>query len=159
MAPRKRAALNFGQDVKLLLYAFGDVKDPLDETSRVLDEIMTEYSRPLFCLPHNLAADFDQSYIVETCHEAAAYASYGRRTKIKVDDFNFVLRRDALKLGRVQNLLSTQAYQAKMRKQFNEQDDSLEMSKKELKDLEKADNTPEPKSKSGRVEKKKKKQK
>ena len=29
--------------VRILLYAFGDVRQPLDETVKVLDEIVTEY--------------------------------------------------------------------------------------------------------------------
>jgi hypothetical protein len=29
-----------------LLYAFGDVRDPLDETVKVLDEVVTEYAVP-----------------------------------------------------------------------------------------------------------------
>ncbi|KAH0288958.1 hypothetical protein KCU71_g15608, partial [Aureobasidium melanogenum] len=64
-----------------LLEAFGDTQ-PLPATLTTLDEIITDF-------------------IIETCHSAAICASYSRRQKIKVDDFKWVLRRDAKKLGRV----------------------------------------------------------
>lgn len=65
----------------MLLRAFGDPY-PLPSTVSLLDEIITDF-------------------IIETCHNAALSASYSRRQKIKVDDFKWVLRRDAKKLGRV----------------------------------------------------------
>lgn len=58
---------------------------PYPETLRVLDEILTDF-------------------IIETCHNAVAIASYGGRTKLKLADFEWVLRRDAMKLGRVQEM-------------------------------------------------------
>ena len=72
--------------MRALLYAFGDDQDPLPETIRVLDEIVTDF-------------------IIETCHQAARSASYSRRQKIKVDDFKFAIRNDEALLGRVQDLL------------------------------------------------------
>ncbi|MCJ1481809.1 Transcription initiation factor TFIID subunit 13 [Schaereria dolodes] len=89
--PRARAArhkgqLNFESELRALLYAFGDDQDPLPETIRVLDEIVTDF-------------------IIETCHQAARSASYSRRQKIKVDDFKFAIRNDEALLGRVQDLL------------------------------------------------------
>ena len=56
------------------------------QTISVLDEILTDF-------------------IIETCHAAALSASYSRRQKIKVDDFKFVLRKDPVLLGRVQEQL------------------------------------------------------
>jgi transcription initiation factor TFIID subunit 13 len=47
-------------------------------------------------------------FITSTCHEAAKCAIAGRRNKIKVDDFKFAVRRDPLKLGRVQELMASQ---------------------------------------------------
>lgn len=58
---------------------------PYPETLRVLDEILTDF-------------------IIETCHNAVAIASYSGRTKLKLADFEWVLRRDAMKLGRVQEM-------------------------------------------------------
>ena len=79
------------------LYAFGDDDSPLPETIRVLDEIIVDF-------------------IIETCHEAALCASYSRRSKIKVDDFKFMLRKDPKKLGRVTELLSLDKEIKKKRK-------------------------------------------
>lgn len=69
-----------------MLYAFGDDKNPLDETVRVLDEIATDF-------------------LIETCHTAAKSAEYSGRTKIKLDDFKFAIRRDELLTGRQKELL------------------------------------------------------
>ena len=66
------------------------------------------------------------SFIIETCHEAAAHASYSRRQKIKVDDFTFALRKDPAKLGRVQELVQMDKHLKTLRKVFNENDDKLD---------------------------------
>ncbi|KAF1820061.1 transcription initiation factor IID, 18 kDa subunit, partial [Dissoconium aciculare CBS 342.82] len=74
-------------DLCELLYAFGDSPTPLPNTAACLDEILTDF-------------------IIETCHAAALCASYSRRQKIKVDDFRWVLRRNPIMLGRVQEQLA-----------------------------------------------------
>ena len=65
------------------------------------------------------------SFIIETCHEAALSASYSRRTKIKVDDFKFILRRDGQKLGRVTELLNLDKDIKSKRKAFVVDEDQL----------------------------------
>ncbi|PYH95829.1 TFIID-18kDa-domain-containing protein [Aspergillus ellipticus CBS 707.79] len=116
--PRARAArhkgqMNFSSELRLLLLAYGDPgphpsfpSDPLPETVRVLDEIVTDF-------------------VLEMCHGAAQYASYSRRQKIKVDDFRFALRRDANKLGRVQELLRMERELKEARKAFDQNDDQV----------------------------------
>ncbi|GKZ18907.1 transcription initiation factor TFIID subunit 13 [Aspergillus brasiliensis] len=116
--PRARAArhkgqMNFATELRLLLLAYGDPKphptypaDPLPETIRVLDEIVTDF-------------------VLEMCHGAAQYASYSRRQKIKVDDFRFALRRDPNKLGRVQELLRMERELKEARKAFDQNDDQV----------------------------------
>ncbi|KAK5064685.1 hypothetical protein LTR84_000519 [Exophiala bonariae] len=126
-AGRHKASLNFGPELSALLFAYGapthpDVvapigassqrylsnngatnnntattsnatsntepkpfNQPFPETVRVLDEILTDF-------------------IIETCHNAVSAASYSGRAKLKLSDFEFVLRRDAVKLGRVQEM-------------------------------------------------------
>ena len=73
------------------------------------------------------------------CHGAAQYATYSRRQKIKVDDFRFALRRDANKLGRVQELLRMERELKEARKAFDQNDDQVanlkDASKKGLEDL------------------------
>ncbi|KAI9671882.1 MAG: Transcription initiation factor TFIID subunit 13 [Alyxoria varia] len=73
-------------ELKDLLYACGDVPQPLNSTVRALDEI---------------ASDF----IIETCYSAVSIASYSRRTKLKIDDFKWAIRRNERMLGRVTELL------------------------------------------------------
>ncbi|KAI9811615.1 MAG: Transcription initiation factor TFIID subunit 13 [Pycnora praestabilis] len=109
--PRARAARHKGQqnfysDLKALLYAYGDDREPLPETIKVLDEIVTDY-------------------IIETAHSAASSATYSRRAKIKVDDFKFALRKDPSKLGRVQELLEMDKELKKARQAFNPEDDKF----------------------------------
>ncbi len=58
---------------------------PFPETLRVLDEMLTDF-------------------IIETCHNAVSVATYSGRAKLKLSDFEFVLRRDSIKLGRVQEM-------------------------------------------------------
>ncbi|GFG19344.1 transcription initiation factor TFIID subunit 13 [Aspergillus udagawae] len=116
--PRARAArhkgqMNFASELRLLLLAYGDPSphpsfpsEPLPETVRVLDEIVTDF-------------------VLEMCHNAAQYASYSRRQKIKVDDFRFALRRDPNKLGRVQELLRMERELKEARKAFDQNDDQV----------------------------------
>lgn len=79
---------------------------PLQETVRVLDEVVTDY-------------------ILEMCHEAASVANYARRQKVKVEDFRFALRRDSHKLGRVQQLLQMDRELKDARKIFDQDDDQV----------------------------------
>lgn len=99
--------------MRLLLLAYGDPSpaapyplEPLPETVRVLDEIVTDF-------------------ILELCHGAAQVAHHARRQKIKVDDFRFALRRDASKLGRVQELLRMERELKEARRAFDSNDDKI----------------------------------
>jgi transcription initiation factor TFIID subunit 13 len=67
----------------MILFAHGDVRDPLPETVRVFDEILT---------------DFMQSI----AFEAARAAQYSGRQKIKYEDFEFAFRKNPTFLGKVQ---------------------------------------------------------
>ncbi|KAF2692118.1 TFIID-18kDa-domain-containing protein [Lentithecium fluviatile CBS 122367] len=88
------------QELESFLIAYGDTSSPLPATIRVLDEIVTDF-------------------IIESCHEAAAVAHHARRQKIKLDDFKFMLRRDAVKLGRVSEFLETDKELKRKRKAFD----------------------------------------
>ncbi|KAI1929645.1 hypothetical protein LOZ65_001733 [Ophidiomyces ophidiicola] len=100
-------------EVRQLLRAFGDTaphpdfpQEPLPETVRVLDEIVTDF-------------------IIETCHSAAQVAAHAGRQKVKVDDFMFVIRRDASKLGRVQELFQIEKELKEARRVFDQNDDRI----------------------------------
>ena len=86
--------------VASLLYGFGDDVNPLPETVRVLDDIVSDF-------------------IIETCHGAAQAAQISGRQKIKVDDFKFAIRKNEEMLGRVQELLGMDRELKEARKQFD----------------------------------------
>ncbi|EFE40868.1 hypothetical protein TRV_04333 [Trichophyton verrucosum HKI 0517] len=125
---RHQGQLSFGPEIRQFLYAYGDTtphssypQEPNPETVRVLDEIVTDF-------------------VIETCHEAAQVANYSNRQKVKSDDFRFILRRDPIKLGRVQELFRLERELKEARKAFDQNDDRLggnlkESSKAELADL------------------------
>ncbi|PVH96503.1 TFIID-18kDa-domain-containing protein, partial [Periconia macrospinosa] len=100
MRQRQKGQQFPGPELESFLIAYGDDLNPLPATIRVLDEIVTDY-------------------IIETCHEAAAVAHHARRQKIKLDDFKFMLRRDAAKLGRVSEILETDKELKRKRKAFD----------------------------------------
>jgi transcription initiation factor TFIID subunit 13 len=116
---RKRANL-FSNDLKSLMYAFGDVPNPHPESVAVLEDIL-------------------QDYIVSICHEAYRMAVTANRQKIKVDDFKFAIRNDHKKLGRVDELLHLQREIAEARKTFdNSEGKSLSKAYNEKKEKEEA---------------------
>ena len=82
------------------LYAFGDDKNPLPETIRVLDEIVTDY-------------------IIDTVHTASKAATVSGRGKVKADDFKFAIRNDEVATGRVKELLTMEKNLKDARKQFD----------------------------------------
>lgn len=86
--------------VASLLYAFGDDANPLPETVRVLDVMVTDF-------------------IIEVCHNAANVAHISGRQKVKVDDFMFAIRKNDLFVGRVRELLSLEKELKEARKQFD----------------------------------------
>jgi transcription initiation factor TFIID subunit 13 len=90
MEPRQRPRAKGPQfphhELASILYACGDHHTPLPDTVNCLDEIITDY-------------------VIELCHEADLHARTATRSKVKVDDFQFALRHDARKLGRIVELL------------------------------------------------------
>jgi len=83
-----------------MLYAFGDDPAPLASTALTLDSLVTDY-------------------IIELCHEAESRARVAGRTKVKVDDFQFALREDGAKVGRVQELMDLDRYIKRERQAFD----------------------------------------
>ena len=89
-----------------LLYAHGDVKNPLPETVRVLDEVLT---------------DFMQSI----AFESARAAHYSGRQKIKYEDFEFAFRKNPAFLGKVQEVFEKQKEIKKARELIKEGEDEV----------------------------------
>lgn len=89
-----------------LLFAHGDVKNPLPETMRVLDEILT---------------DFMQS----VAFEASRSAAYTGRQKIKYEDFEFAFRKNPEFLGKVQEVFEKQREIKKAREILKDGEDDI----------------------------------
>ncbi|KAF9581022.1 hypothetical protein BGW38_002113 [Lunasporangiospora selenospora] len=70
--------------VKQLMYGFGDVPNPSNDAVGVLEEMLIEY-------------------LTDACLQAAVVSD--KRGKVSVEDFKFVLRKDAKKRSRVDELL------------------------------------------------------
>ncbi|KAJ1725941.1 hypothetical protein LPJ61_005530 [Coemansia biformis] len=80
--PRRKL---FGRELPMLMYGFGDSSPSRPESVDVLEDILIDY-------------------INNTCVQAAKIA--GPRTKVGVEDFKFVLRKDLKKLARVEELIA-----------------------------------------------------
>jgi transcription initiation factor TFIID subunit 13 len=126
--------------VAQLLYAHGDIKNPMPETVRVLDEILT---------------DFMQSI----AFEANRAANYSGRQKIKYEDFEFAFRKNPLFLGKVQEVFEKQKEIKKAREILRDGEDEImkdaaeeEKKKDKDKDKEKEKEKEKEKPKSNRVE-------
>lgn len=100
----KRSNL-FAKDVSSLLYAYGDVAQPLPETVQCLDELVS-------------------GYLVDVCSSAFRAAQNCQRNKIKLEDFRFAVRHDPIKLGRAEELIATNKLITEAKKQFNGSDSS-----------------------------------
>lgn len=90
----------FAKDVGSLLYAYGDVAQPLPETVQCLDELVS-------------------GYLVDICSAAYRTAQGSRRSKLKLEDFKFAIRRDPIKLGRAEELIATNKLITEAKRQFN----------------------------------------
>lgn len=98
-AARHKGQMNFEAEITQALYAYGDDKEPLPETVRIVDEMATDF-------------------IIETCFGAAKSAECCGRSKLKVDDFKFAIRGDPVLLGRVNELLAMDKHISTARKAF-----------------------------------------
>ncbi|KAH9898694.1 TFIID-18kDa-domain-containing protein [Xylariomycetidae sp. FL2044] len=107
MEVRARAGKNVGKEtfnpkeISALLYAFGDVPEPLPETVRVLDNIVTEF-------------------LEGVCFEASRHAQGAGRQKLKFDDFEFALRRNPQYLGKVRTMMEKRQKIKEARKMFDQ---------------------------------------
>ncbi|CCK71421.1 Taf13p KNAG_0G03640 [Huiozyma naganishii CBS 8797] len=93
----------FSKDVNSLLYAYGDVAQPLPETVQCVDDLLS-------------------GYLVDICTSAYRASRATGKNKVKLEDFKFVIRRDPIKLARASELISTNKLITEAKKQFNEND-------------------------------------
>lgn len=116
MSRKIRRSVLFSKDVASLMYAYGDVSQPLPETVQCIDELVA-------------------SYLADICANAYFSAQTVKRNKIKVEDFRFVLRKDPVKLGRAEELIRMNKIITDARKQFdNSEGKSLKRTKDEIDD-------------------------
>ncbi|KUI67576.1 Transcription initiation factor TFIID subunit 13 [Cytospora mali] len=107
MEPRARAGKNVGkmnfsyQELTQFLIAHGDSRQPLPETIRVLDEILTEF-------------------IQGVSFEATRVAQLAGRQKVKYEDFQFAMRKNPVFLGKAAENKELREIIDKQRRVFNE---------------------------------------
>ncbi|TGZ50357.1 hypothetical protein CRM22_010858 [Opisthorchis felineus] len=88
----------FTREIRSMLYAFGDVENPLPETVAVLEEVAVKH-------------------IIQMTRKAL---KVGRSGKISVDDMLYLVRRDPKKFSRVKELLLLSEELRRARKAFEE---------------------------------------
>ncbi|KAK4235947.1 transcription initiation factor IID, 18kD subunit-domain-containing protein [Achaetomium macrosporum] len=124
MEPRARAGKNVGKmnfghnELAQLLYAHGDVRAPLSETVRVLDEIVTEF-------------------IQGVSFEAMRVAHHAGRQKVKFEDFEFAMRRNPVYMGKIRETFEKKKEIEAARKNFSIEDQLMKDADKEEKAAEK----------------------
>jgi transcription initiation factor TFIID subunit 13 len=74
----------FQKDIKALMYGFGDVRNPIQESVDVVDELL-------------------ELFIVDLCEKAVKYST---STKVKTSDFLKALEGDVKKEARAHELLN-----------------------------------------------------
>ncbi|KAM7194898.1 transcription initiation factor TFIID subunit 13 [Naviculisporaceae sp. PSN 640] len=102
-----------------LLYGHGDVIRPLPETIRVLDEIATDFVQGI---------SFD----------AARAAHHAGRQKVKFEDFEFAMRRNAGYMGKIQEIFEKKKEIESARKGFSIEDQIAKEEKNAEKNAERA---------------------
>ncbi|KAG0309871.1 hypothetical protein BGZ98_003414 [Dissophora globulifera] len=100
--------------VKQLMYGFGDVPNPSNDAVGVLEDMLIEYLTDtvsiltfrLFMGTSTNDSSFSQFESLLTIFQCTAAAGIAdKRGKVNVEDFKFVLRKDAKKRARVDELL------------------------------------------------------
>jgi len=112
MEPRARIGKNRGQlnfndtELAVFLYAHGDTRNPLEETKKVLDELLTDF-------------------VTEISFEAHRAAQLAGRQKIKVDDIKFACRKNPTYLGKMEETYLKKEIIEKARKTLDVNDDKV----------------------------------
>lgn len=111
MEPRVRANGDQAQqnfttvELKHLLFAHGDVRNPLESSIKTLDHITTDY-------------------IIQICFGAAQHAALqNNRAKIKVDDILYAIRKNPAALGKYEEMNEKKKTIEQARKAVQNEDD------------------------------------
>jgi len=107
------------------MYAFGDAKEPANDTVDVMEEILMEYLVDVVSYSHD---DTFDTFI----HKPRLYQSHialapSKKTRIQIEDLRRALGRhaDGKKLARLEELLFMQDDIRRARKQFNTEETEL----------------------------------
>lgn len=102
---RGRSKGTLGKEIKIMLYAFGDVQNPRQDTADLLEEIVIQYIADL---------------------TSQAHSACKKRGKLRTEDLMFCVRKDKKKLSRMQELLYMNEELKKARKAFEAADQEIE---------------------------------
>lgn len=102
----------FTGDLKSLLYAFGDCSAPHIDTIHTLEDVVA-------------------SHLLDIVMEANKARTIRNGSKLTENDLNFALRRDPVKLGRVNDLFNLNKEITKAKKMIDYSDKSLRTNDKE----------------------------
>ncbi|KAJ3119856.1 Transcription initiation factor TFIID subunit 13 [Physocladia obscura] len=94
----------FGKDIRPIMYGYGDVIDPADDTVDVVEDMLIMFLEDV--VAYQLSNDSIQ------CAKAVSASNTGR---IRIADITFALRKDPRKLARVLELIATEKEIAKAR--------------------------------------------
>lgn len=100
------------------MYGHGDVKAPLPDTVRVLDEIVTDF-------------------IQGVSFEATRAAHHAGRQKVKFEDFEFAMRRNPRFMGKIQEVFEKKKEIEAARKNFSIEEQLMKDADREEKKAEK----------------------
>ncbi len=102
---RGRSKGTLGKEIKIMLYAFGDVQNPRQDSADLLEEMVIQYIADL---------------------TSQAYSVCKKRGKLRTEDLMFCVRKDRKKLSRMQELLYMNEELKKARKAFEAADQEVE---------------------------------
>jgi len=105
-----------------MMYAFGDAKEPANDTVEVMEEILMEYLVDVVSPPESMDGTHSE---VSQCHTALVPT---RKTRLQIEDLRRGLGRhaDSKKLARLEELLFMQDDMRRARKLFSTEEKDLE---------------------------------
>ncbi|KAK1349095.1 subunit 13 of transcription initiation factor IID [Hamiltosporidium tvaerminnensis] len=89
---------NFLKEIRLMMYGYGDVSNPRQDTAEVLQDYVLDYLRNILIKTQNMAKI---------------------KGKTKTDDLLYILKRDTRKYRRAKDLLKTNEELKNARKAFD----------------------------------------
>ncbi|CAH6721050.1 transcription initiation factor TFIID subunit 13 [[Candida] jaroonii] len=98
---KRKTGRLFTKDIEQLLYSLGDT--PLESTVNALDDCLVDF-------------------LSDLSYNTLMYAKSKNRTRVKIDDFPFVLRNDPFKLSRLEYIINQSIKIENAKKMFDDDD-------------------------------------